>query len=55
MIVENVLAVYARASSGKKVLQKASMYFFADLGTDMEIGSLSAVMGLERWHPNRKA
>lgn len=48
-IREDVLAVCVKSGSSKKGMQKATMYFFRNLEWDLEVASLAALMGLEKW------
>ena len=45
---EEILAVYVQTRSGKN-LQKATMYFFAALSSELEVASLAAILGLDKW------
>ena len=52
-VQENVLAVYILTGRSRKVFQKARLYFFVDLGAEIEVGSIAALMGATKWHANK--
>ena len=45
---EEVLAVYVQTGSGRKITQKACLYFFTSLDMGLELASLAAVMALQK-------